>query len=88
MAPRIQKTMEGLSDADIAAYEERYLHRRHHLCILWSLMAFSAAVMESAMVVDRWLYLEEQDTVDEAWVQTVFEYEKSPRNLVVVGIKK
>jgi len=26
--------------------------------------------------------------VNKAWVQSVFEYEKSPRNLVVVGICK
>ena len=85
---RVVTYLSALSDAEIAAYEERYRHRKHHLCILWSLMAFSAGVVEAAIVVDRWCYLKEQPEVQNAWVETVFEYEKSPRNLVVVGIKR
>ena len=85
---RIEACLGSLTDEEIAAYEKRFRDRKHHLCVLWSLMAFSASVVESAIVVDRWLYLEEQPQVKEAWVQTVFEYEKSPRNLVVVGIKR
>ena len=88
LKPRVEACMSGLTNEEIAVYEKRFQHRRHHLCILWSLMAFSAGVVESAILVDRWLYLKEQPEVKEAWVQTVFEYEKSPRNLVVVGIKR
>ena len=69
-------------------YDMLSMHRRHHLCILWSLMAFSASVVESTFVIDRWLYLKEQPEIGEAWVQTVFGYEKSPRNLAVIGIKE
>jgi hypothetical protein len=49
------------------------------------LMAFSAGVVESMIVVDRWLYLREEGC--EAWVEAVFDYGLSPRNLVVVGVK-
>jgi len=31
---------------------------------------------------------EHQDVVKDAWVEAVFDYEQSPRNLVVVGIKR
>jgi hypothetical protein len=55
---------------------------------VWSLMAFSAGVVESLIVVDRWLWLQEQEEVAEAWVEPVFDYAVSPRNMVVVGIKK
>jgi len=50
-------------------------------------MAFSAGVVESTIVVDRWLYLREQKEVKECWVKAIFEYGISPRNLAVVGIK-
>ena len=51
-------------------------------------MAFSAGVVESLIVVDRWSWLSEQESVREAWVEPVFDYGISPRNMVVVGIKK
>ena len=80
--------MAGLTDEDIARYEDRYQSKKKELSIMWSLMAFSAGVVESIMVVDRWLYLTEQAEVEDCWVETVFQYKQSPRNLVVVGIKK
>jgi hypothetical protein len=51
-------------------------------------MAFSAGVVESVIVVDRWLFLKEQKEVKNCWVEAVFDYEQSPRNMVVVGIKR
>ena len=52
-------------------------------------MAFSAGVAESVIVVDRWLWLKEQEGwVGKCWVQAVFDYKWSPRNLVVVGIRQ
>jgi hypothetical protein len=79
--------MDGLTDADIAAYEEGFAARKKELSVMWSLMAFSAGVVEAVVVVDRWLWLREQEGVEQAWVEPVFEYKHSPRNLVVVGIK-
>ncbi|KAJ9639980.1 hypothetical protein H2199_006213 [Coniosporium tulheliwenetii] len=80
--------MAGLEDAEIEAYEARYRERKKELSVVWSLMAFSAGVIEAIIVVDRWLFLREQECVRDAWVEPVFEYGMSPRNLVVVGIKK
>ena len=77
-----------LTDEDILKYEATYKDRKIELSIVWSLMAFSAEVVESIIVVDRWLYLREQSQVKDCWVEAVFDYKKSPRNLVVVGIKK
>lgn len=76
-------------DAGISsAYENDFGFRRKHLALIWSLMAFSAGVVESLIAVDRWLWLREQPSVGEAWVETVFDYSISPRNLCVVGLKK
>ena len=85
---RFAEAMKELTDEDIEACESRFSDEKKHLCIVWSLMAFSATVVESTMVVDRWLYLREQQEVKDCWVETVFDYGQSPRNLVIVGIKR
>ena len=77
-----------LTDEEIESFEKIYQSKRKELCVIWSLMAFSASVVESTILVDRWLYLKEQKEIRDCWVETVFEYRQSPRNLVVVGIKK
>jgi hypothetical protein len=84
----ICRCMAGLTDEEIGRYEERYGAKKHELCAVWSLMAVSAGVVESAIVVDRWLYLKEQKSIQACWVEAAFSYKQSPRNLVVVGIKK
>jgi len=84
----IKKRIEGLTDVEIDLYEENYKEKKKELSIVWSLMAFSASVVESTIVVDRWLYLKEQPEVKDCWVEAVFDYKQSPRNLVVVGIKE
>lgn len=87
MSEVFQAKMAGMTDAEIEEYEENFRSRKKDLSVIWSLMAFSAGVIEAAIVVDRWLWLREQDEVREAWVEPVFDYSMSPRNLVVVGIK-
>jgi hypothetical protein len=86
--PTIARLTEGLSDDMIADYEARWGYAKKNLAIIWSLMAFSAGAVESIIAVDRYLFLKEQDCVQDCWVETVFDYKHSPRNLVVVGIKK
>ncbi|KAL1959420.1 hypothetical protein VTO42DRAFT_2223 [Malbranchea cinnamomea] len=84
----IQEKVSRLPDDVLNAYLQRYSSAKKNLMIVWSLMAFSAGVVEAMIVTDRWLFLREQPCVKEAWVETVFEYSQSPRNLVVVGVKK
>ncbi|KAJ2905285.1 Methyltransferase-like protein 25 [Zalerion maritima] len=88
-SPVVEEKMSDLADEEIARYEDEYLDRKRELSSIWSLMAFSATVVESLMVIDRWLFLREHgDVVKDSWVETVFDYRQSPRNLVVVGVKK
>ncbi|KAJ5795157.1 hypothetical protein N7457_001756 [Penicillium paradoxum] len=77
-----------MSDEELQKYEADYLHTRKNLSVVWSLMAFSSQVVEAAIVVDRWQFLREHDSVKECWVEPVFEYGQSPRNLAIIGIKK
>ena len=83
----LAERMAGLTDEEIEAYEGNYKAKRKELSIVWSLMAFSAGVVESTIVVDRWLYLREQKEVKDCWVEVVFDYRESPRNLVVCAVK-
>ncbi|KAK2603478.1 hypothetical protein QQS21_004338 [Conoideocrella luteorostrata] len=84
----MNEKMKDITDEEIDAYEAEFLPRKKELCVIWSLMAFSAMVVESLIVTDRWMFLREQDEVKSAWVETVFDYAESPRNLVVVGVKR
>ena len=79
-----------VSAEEVAQYEEGFARRKKDLGVLWSMMAFCAGVVESLIVVDRWVYLMEgveKGLVKEAWVEAGFEYGVSPRNLVVVGVR-
>jgi len=85
----IRDKLGDITDEEINRYEEAYRHRRREVSAIWSLMAFSACVVESLIVTDRWLFLKEHsDIVRDCWVETVFDFSASPRNLVVVGIKR
>ncbi|KAI2793969.1 hypothetical protein POX_a00558 [Penicillium oxalicum] len=87
-ASRVQEHIASMTDEEIRQYEMDYQASKKHLSVVWSLMAFSAQVVEAVIVVDRWQFLREHDSVKECWVQPVFDYNESPRNLAVIGIKK
>lgn len=85
----IAEKMSDITDEEIEAYATAYAGRKRELSAVWTLMAFSACVVESLIVTDRWLFLKEHaDIVQDCWVESVFEHKESPRNLVVVGIKR
>lgn len=84
----VKEKMSSITDVELEAYEIDYQERKKELSVMWSLMAFSAGVVEAAIVVDRYLWLKEQQVVKEAWVEPIFDYAMSPRNLVVVGVKR
>lgn len=86
--PQIQNMMGSLTDEQIDGYERRYQGRKKDLSVVWSLMAFSAGLVEACIVVDRWSFLKEQEAVERCWVEAIFDYTQSPRNLVVVGTKR
>ncbi|PSR90778.1 methyltransferase domain-domain-containing protein [Coniella lustricola] len=85
----IHDKMAGITDEEIDGYVKAYQGRKRELSAVWTLMAFSAGVVESLIVTDRWLFLKEHaNIVQDCWVESVFDYKESPRNLVVVGIKR
>ncbi|KAI9933226.1 hypothetical protein ASPWEDRAFT_42989 [Aspergillus wentii DTO 134E9] len=85
---KIQAEMGKISDEDLDRYLKDYWHTKKNLGVTWALMAYSASLVEALIVVDRWQFLREHDCVKDAWVEPVFDYGESPRNLAVIGIKK
>ncbi|KAJ5668202.1 uncharacterized protein N7477_006772 [Penicillium maclennaniae] len=85
---QVQEHIATLTDEEIHCYEVQYFHTRKYMSVVWSLMAFSAQLVEAIIVVDRWQFLREQDLVKDCWVQSVFDYSESPRNLAVIGLRK
>lgn len=84
----IDEKMSNIMDEEIDEYVQAYAGRKRELSAVWTLMAFSAGVVESLIVTDRWLFLKEHsDVVHDCWVESVFDHKLSPRNMVVVGIK-
>lgn len=85
---KVRTGMEGLTEEDLDRYVKDYWQAKKNLSITWSLMAFSASLIEAVIVVDRWQFLREHEEVKDTWVEPVFDYAESPRNLAVIGIKK
>ncbi|RMJ22360.1 hypothetical protein PHISP_06774 [Aspergillus sp. HF37] len=85
---KVKERMSDISEEEIDRYVAEYWPAKKNLSIVWSLMAFSAVLAEAIVVVDRWQFLREHDSVKECWVEPVFNYAESPRNLAVIGIKK
>ncbi|KAL3470425.1 methyltransferase domain-containing protein [Aspergillus californicus] len=85
---RIKQGMADITDEELERYATEYWPSKQSLSVTWTLMSFCASVAEAIIVVDRWQYLREQDCVKECWVEPVFDYGLSPRNLAVIGIKK
>lgn len=85
---KIRERVATITDEEIDDYETKFRQGRKNLSVVWSLMAFSAQVVEAVIVVDRWQFLREHDNVKECWVEPVFDYSLSPRNLAIIGLKK
>lgn len=85
---KVKAGMAELTDEDMDRYVTEFSQAKKNLSITWTLMAFSALLIEAVIVVDRWQFLREHDSVQNSWVEPVFDYGESPRNLAVIGIKK
>jgi hypothetical protein len=87
---KMTRLLDEITTAELEQYAADYWHMKKNLSLVWSLMAFSASVVEALIVVDRWQFLREHipsGIVKECWVEPVFDYAESPRNLAVIGIK-
>lgn len=85
---QVKEKMADMSEEEAERYVAEYWPAKKNLSIVWSLMAFSGILAEAIVLVDRWQFLREHDSVKDCWVEPVFDYTLSPRNLAVIGIKR
>lgn len=85
---KVRAGLAGVTEDELTRYVTDYWQAKKNLSITWTLMAFSASLIEAVIVVDRWQFLREHESVMECWVEPVFGYGESPRNLAVLGVKK
>lgn len=76
----------GITPEEIRLYEERYKHRTAETAVLWTLSVLLCRVVESVITLDRSFYLLEHEAKD-VDVLPIFDYQTSPRNLMVVASK-
>lgn len=75
---------KDITEEDIAEYEERYQGRVAETAILWTLSVLLCRIVESVIALDRVFFLQEAglENID---ILPIFNYQESPRNLMIVA---
>lgn len=78
---------DSVSVGDIREYEERYQGYEGRIAILWTLSILCCKAVESVIALDRYWFLVENGFagVD---IVPIFDYEISPRNLMIVAERR
>jgi hypothetical protein len=78
-------TDEEAIDFEANARKER---QDRKLIVLWTLRILLSPIIESIILVDRWIYL--KDTLPDAkiWMWPLFNKVASPRNVVIAALKE
>lgn len=75
-----------MSKADIGKYESRYASHEGRISILWTLSVLCCKAIESVIALDRYWFLVEHEACN-VDIVPIFEYNISPRNLMMVARK-
>ncbi|KAG9206414.1 hypothetical protein G6514_003245 [Epicoccum nigrum] len=75
---------KDVAKEEIAEYEEKYQGRAAETAILWTLSVLLCRIVESVIALDRVFFLQESglENID---VLPIFNYQESPRNLMIVA---
>lgn len=76
------------TDKIISRFLSKYQPHFRNLVCFYALQMLVAPVIESLVVVDRLLHVHEHPLVQHAHIQALFDECVSPRNLVLVAVKK
>ncbi|KAI9219146.1 methyltransferase domain-containing protein [Blastocladiella britannica] len=76
--------------ADIEAWYSRRIAEGalKQIALVWTLRAMMAEAIESLILVDRYMWVREQQSVQRTVLFPLFDHVESPRNCVIVGIKQ
>lgn len=84
------KMTGAISDEEAEQFEknarEKQLDRQ--IIILWTLRILLSPIIETIILVDRYMYLLETLPDTHIWMWPLFDKVASPRNVVIVGLKK
>jgi hypothetical protein len=75
-----------IPEAELVSYEERYRNCEGQIAILWTLSVLCHKVIESVIAMDRYYYLV-HDLGVQGDVFPIFDFQVSPRNLIIVADK-
>lgn len=75
---------KDITEEDIAEYEERYQGRVAETAILWTLSVLLCRIVESVIALDRVFFLQEAG-LEDIDILPIFNYQESPRNLMIVA---
>ncbi|KAF7731670.1 hypothetical protein EC973_008840 [Apophysomyces ossiformis] len=91
---RLNLPINAISPEESEMYYNKYKSEDvdKKIAILWTLRALLAPVLESIILVDRWLYLKEvvsdsSNPSSGVWMWPLFDPIASPRNVVMMAIK-
>ncbi|KAI8374354.1 methyltransferase domain-containing protein [Radiomyces spectabilis] len=91
---RLDMPAETISEEESNEYLEEYVSKRvdKQLVVLWMLRVLLAPVLESIVLVDRYLYLKEAiasstNPQKGVWMFPLFDLSASPRNVVFIASK-
>ncbi|GAO52323.1 hypothetical protein G7K_6402-t1 [Saitoella complicata NRRL Y-17804] len=83
---KLKMPPQCITDDEAKQYFEEYKDKEDQIKIVWTLSAVLAPVIESVIVMDRYWFLKENN-LSTADIVPGFDYNLSPRNLIVVGAK-
>lgn len=84
--------VEGPSDEILMEYLNRYQHLKIQVSIIWTIRAMLAACLESIILLDRIIFLDEwsiqNDCLLDVQLKPIFDPIVSPRNMALIVSKK
>ncbi|KAI8926448.1 hypothetical protein BC831DRAFT_456229 [Entophlyctis helioformis] len=76
-----------LTPAVLQSYVDTYAQREKQIAVVWTMRSMLAGVIESLLLMDRFLFLVEKRPQMEVRLVPVFDHVDSPRNMAVVAVK-
>ncbi|KAJ3268578.1 hypothetical protein HDV01_002557 [Terramyces sp. JEL0728] len=76
-----------LNEDLLSLVEEQYSGQMFQVSIVWTLRAMMAEAIESLILLDRVLYLEESQSCKDIWLMPIFKQLDSPRNMVIIATR-
>ncbi|KAI8393825.1 methyltransferase domain-containing protein [Radiomyces spectabilis] len=91
---RLNIPEDSITQEEASRYYQEYKEKQvdKQMAIFWTIRALLAPVLESIVLMDRWLYLKEslnplQSATKGVWMWPLFDPIISPRNMVIVATK-